>query len=87
MKTMYRTTSWLDSITPVQVERETEHYVWIEGGVRRRKRAYSNYFDTWAEAKAHLHDEIMKRTGVLTRSLERENERFFKVMNLKEEDC
>ena len=41
-------------ITPVEVERETEHCVWIRGRKNNKVSSYENYYDTWDAAHAGL---------------------------------
>ena len=52
---MYETKSWRPAtITAVTVDRETETSGWIDGRRRAKNGSGNRYFDTWAEAKAHL---------------------------------
>lgn len=41
-------------ISPVEVERETESNVWINGRRRAKLTEYESYFDSFEKARAHL---------------------------------
>ena len=59
MGTKYQTNSigMCDPIRAVEVERETEASVWVNGRRCAKRADYHNYFDTWEEAKAFLVEE------------------------------
>lgn len=50
----YYGTSHSNKITAVEIERETETSVWIDGQRRQKRSSYENYWDTWDEAYAHI---------------------------------
>jgi len=57
---MYQTRNHYPFIMTIDAERQTEKSVWVDG-VRRPKLAASlAYFDTFAEAKAH----VVRRAGM-----------------------
>lgn len=66
MITKYRTGNY-KLIEKVEVERETEHYVWFKdmrwgakGNERReaKRSVFDNFFDTWEEARDFLKNEV-----------------------------
>lgn len=51
----YMTQKYLkEKIKSVEVERETESSVWVDGRRNAKSGQYANYFDTWLEAKSFL---------------------------------
>jgi hypothetical protein len=80
----YQTGTWGDLIRVVEVERETDTSVWINGCCIRKRTGYVSYFDTFLEAKQHLLN-IANRSVVSTRlSLIRAKDHYAKVKGLKE---
>ena len=69
-------------ITQVEVERETIHFVYFNGGKSAKRSDYTNYFDTWEEAKNHLLKEAELQVESYRSSLARANEYLSKVMAL-----
>lgn len=65
----YKTSSYGVKIEAVEVGRETEHFVWINGRRRSRLGQYESYFDTWRLAKAHLVDVVDSKVSKLERQL------------------
>lgn len=63
---------WGKYIEPVEVEKYTEHFVWLRGRKAREGRitAYYCYFPTWADAQAHLLDIAQKRLDSARLSLQ-----------------
>ena len=53
-KFLVRKVTWGRLIELVEVEKETEASVWIEGRRSAKRSSYENYFDTFDEAKAFL---------------------------------
>lgn len=51
----YRRT-WGVKIEQIEVERETEKFVWIDGRRNAKKSEYENYFDSFDDAKKFLMD-------------------------------
>lgn len=56
--TMYLAVRIDNTITPVEVLRQTDHSVWVKHGhsekVERKETNYHKYWDTYEQAKAHL---------------------------------
>ena len=46
-----------EKIKLVEVDRETESSVWVNGRRSPKLSGYTNYFDTWLEAKSFLLSE------------------------------
>ena len=62
MKTMYKTGGFIESlIKKVKVERETEYTVWINGNRCSKKTEYSQFWNTFDEAKSHLIDKYTRQ--------------------------
>lgn len=80
----YRTSPYGKLIETVEVERETEASVWINGQRNAKRTEYHSYFDTFAEAKQHLLDLAEKSVNSAQLRLERAKERYDKVEGLKE---
>ncbi len=50
----FKAPSYSHSIKVVEVERETETSVWINGRRNSKRTQYDNFFDTWGEAFHYL---------------------------------
>lgn len=50
----YKTSSWGERITSVEIERYSDTSVWISGKRRARVAEYAAYFPTWQAAKDYL---------------------------------
>lgn len=51
----YKTEQYgIDKIIAIEVDRESEHSVWIGKRRHNKKSDYTNFFDTWKEAHALL---------------------------------
>ena len=66
----YRTSGWEHDIERVEVERETEHSVWIKGRRRSRWTSYEKYHDTWHNAHAYLKSKAEQTLETNERYLE-----------------
>ena len=62
--------AWGNLIEPVQVEKETESRVWIDGRRRAKRSGFDNYFDTWDEAKEFMTEYAEKKLDRARRDLE-----------------
>lgn len=70
-KTFYRTGAWgKEPIEPVVVDRETEQCVYINGSRQNKRSGYTNYFNTFAEAKDYLVAKRRRECESAERSLE-----------------
>lgn len=50
----YRTAGLGTSIEEVEIDRETEASVWVDGRLFQKKSRYCQYWDTWQEAHQYL---------------------------------
>lgn len=71
------------SIKPVEVERQTDSSIWVDG--KRMTRATRNYryFDTWEEAHQWLRDKENLRVTVAERKLSDAKRRMELVMAME----
>lgn len=90
-KIMYKTNS-INEIEKVDVERETEHTVWIiiQGDKTvspwRKRSDCWNFFDTFDEAKQFLVEKYEKIINQLEQQLDRKRKQLDKILNLKEDE-
>ena len=69
----YRTGKFINNpIEAVEVERETDSSVWINGSRNAKHTIYYMYWDTWQEA----HEYLMVRVGKKLKSSRRDLERW-----------
>jgi len=57
--------SWKPMIDAVEVERVTEHFVYVNG----RRQARGDFFQTWEEAKAEMVREARRKVEAAATSL------------------
>lgn len=62
---------WNPRIEVVEVEKESDASVWINGWPCRKMSGHESYFDTWDEAQAHLLKFADLRVDVARRRLEK----------------
>jgi hypothetical protein len=72
-------------IEEVEVERETESSVWIDGLRFAKRSECYNYYGTWAEAKAALLKNQQLIVNSLKLSLQIAEERLGNVADMKQE--
>ena len=58
-------------ITPVEIEKETEVSVWVNGHRNAKRSEWDNYYDTWQEAKDALQNRAQQQVDSLRLQLER----------------
>jgi hypothetical protein len=58
----YKTGSWRDLIVEVEVERETDKFVVIEGRREVKRSPYGGFFDTWEDAYSYI--ELLARNRI-----------------------
>lgn len=75
-------TRW-DKIEPVEVERETEGSVWVDGRRTAKTSTWASYFDSWAEAHARLVLEQEEAVASLRRQLESANGKLGQIRGMK----
>ena len=71
-------------VEKVEVEKETESSVWIQGRREVKETQYSAFFDTFQEAKDFLIDVFEKKAQTVRRQLERANGYIGDAKGLKE---
>lgn len=79
----YKVSLGWQMISPVEIEKETESSVWINGCRRAKISTYENYFDSWDDAKQFLMDHAQKRVDSLRLQLERANGELGNIKGLK----
>jgi hypothetical protein len=71
-------------IEVVDIERETESSVWINGSRCGKLTEYHSYFDTFIEAKSHLLAGAERKVKNARFSLQQANDYYGNVKGLKE---
>ncbi len=82
----YRTGSYGGDIQRVEVERETEHFVWIKGRREGRWTRYDKYHDTWHSAYAYLLNKAIMSLENSKDRLERAIDYFGKILAMTDPD-
>lgn len=77
----YKTT-WGTEIETVEIERETESSVWVNGR-RSAKKGHYNYFNTWIEAKEHFVAKTRRELEFCKMRLEQARSAFETAKSLK----
>ena len=70
----YKCNNWEVKITKVEVERETDKCVWINGRRNSKESEYDNFFDTFEEAKEFIIGFGERKVAQAKKRLERANE-------------
>ena len=70
-------------IGPVDVDRETESSVWVNGRRRAKNGDYVSYFDTWEEARNHLLSKVQVKIDAARRRLQGLNSEFGNIKGMK----
>lgn len=78
----YKTTSF-SGITSVEIERETDSSVYINGRRRSKRSEYEDYFDTWEEAHEFLTRRAQDDVESARHVLERANSRLGNIKGMK----
>jgi hypothetical protein len=81
-KTWWLNKSYISEPVAVKVERHTEQSVWIGGSRNAKKSDYSEYFQTWEEAKRSKVDRAARNVASLQRQLEEANKELERAMEL-----
>lgn len=76
-------TRW-NAIERVEVERETEHNVWVNGRQFVKRTGWDNYFDSFAEAKQYLVAQAEKEVSRLKEQLHKARTALGNAQSLKE---
>lgn len=74
------------AITPVEIDRETKHYLYFPGTNRRVQKGseYETYHDSWSEAKAQIVAAQEDIVATLQKWVAKEQALLEKVIELKE---
>jgi len=80
----YKTCSWSNRIEIIDVDRETDSFVFIKGRRLCKNTEENLYADTFAEAKQHLLDLAERKVNSARLELERAKARYGNVKGLKE---
>ena len=81
----YKTGGWgQDLIEAVEVEKETDKSVWIDGNRSAKRSGYNNYFDSWGEAHLFLLDKAGRKLDSAKFSLQRAQGEYENIKGLKE---
>jgi hypothetical protein len=73
-----------DKIAPIEVERATEKFVWIDGRRAGRLGSYcQGYFETWDAARDYLQSDATMKVASLRRQLETANGRLGNIKGMK----
>lgn len=75
----YKTGEWNILIKEVEVERETDVSVWVNGRRCGKRTSWDNYFDTWAKAYSFLFDRATHTLEAAERRLESAKEQVAKI--------
>ena len=81
----YKTKSYSARIFEVEVQKETDLSVWVNGHRESKDTRYSKYSDTFDDAKNYLVKRIESKIESLSRQLKNEKERLEEARSLKEE--
>ena len=72
------------NIEEVEIDKETEHFVYIGKDRAAKRSVYENYFDSWSEAKEALLERQKTRCDSLRLFLERANGIMGNIKGLKQ---
>jgi hypothetical protein len=83
----YKTKGWgKGQIEMVEVDRETDSSVFIDGYRRAKRSSYDNFFDTWEDAHAYLLKKAENSASYARRNLEIANGELGNIRGLKNPD-
>lgn len=72
-------------IVEIGIERETEKYIWLMGGLRQSKMSWGDkYFDSWLEAHTYLLEQGRMRLENLREDYEQAAEKLKEIIDMKE---
>ena len=80
----FKASPWNTTIQQVEVERETEHCVWIRGRKNTKNSDFASYHDSWNEAKAFILAEAEDKAASLRRQLDIANSKIENIKGMKE---
>lgn len=79
----YMTGGWGKTIEAKEVERETEHSVWVNGNRNAKWTSWHKYHNTWEEAKDYLLDMAKRRVKSYEDQLASAKESLSKIEKLE----
>jgi len=71
----YKTGGYHKEIEAVEIEKESEKSVWINGRTQLKHTSYHNYFDTWQQGKDFLVKEAQQKVDLCAKRLEYSQEK------------
>lgn len=71
------------AIAVVEVSKETEQSVWVDGRRNAKRSEYYNFFDTWDEAHENLKDRAQRKVVSARRSLDFAMEDLEKIIAMR----
>lgn len=71
------------NITEVDIERETDKFVWIDGRRIAKRSGWENYFDSWDDAKKELLSCQESRCASLNEQLSKANFKLNQIIEMK----
>jgi hypothetical protein len=81
----YRADVYLERIVAVDVEKETDHFVWVKGAKCAKNTRYTFLCDTWQEAQDVLVRNLESRVLRVRSQLDYAERELSKAKALKEE--
>lgn len=85
MKIKYRVELfWKFNIRKIEIEKETNKFVWFHGVKQEKKTKFHMFFDTFSEAKEFLISKFENKVLEARRGLELANAKLGNVKGLKE---
>lgn len=72
-------------IRAIEIDKEIDSSVWLEGRVRRKHSEFESFFDTFEQAKEWLLLEAKARVDQSRRKLEHEQSIYGNILGLKDE--
>lgn len=73
-----------DPIERVEVERETEHCIWVNGSRQKKYSSWYKYFDSWCAAHAHILGKAERSLAVAHVSLEKAQDELAAIRAISE---
>lgn len=77
--------NYAQKIEKVEIERETESSVWINGSRLSKHSRYSAFFNTWEEAHAFILDKAERRVAAYARNLESATKSLKEIQSMKKD--
>lgn len=90
MKTMYVVSVYYGKpgakIATVEVERETDSFIWVKGDKHRRKirSNWGNYFNSWKEAHEFILVKVLTKLEQAQKELKQAENIYNEIMRMKQ---